>query len=103
MTRQIEGAAARWATSRVAAPKRFKEGIERGLSLIRAQPGMGVRSRNPRHRDVRRIYLDRFGYHLYYRFSSAGDVVEVIEIRHARRGTLPVGRETPAVPYRHAA
>ena len=42
-----------------------------------------------RFEGVRRLFLSRTGYHLYYRVNEAERQVEVLALWHARRGEGP--------------
>ncbi len=84
---QIREAAAWWAQNRLSAPRAVTEELERAFTLLAVQPNLGAQARNTRLRGVRRIYLSRIRYHLYYRLAT--DAVEVLAFWHASRGTGP--------------
>lgn len=84
---QIEEAAAWWARNRPAAPGAVREDLDRILSLLAVQPGIGARPRGPKLQDVRRITLSRIHYYVYYRIS--GEVLEVLAFWHTSRGRQP--------------
>ena len=64
---QIERAARWWTENRPAAPGAIADEFEEAKSLLAAQPGVGARSSSQRHPELRRLYLSRIRYHLYYR------------------------------------
>ena len=57
--------------------------IEAGLLLIRREPGVGVPVRYGRHSNVRRLYLERVRYLIYYQVVPYA--IRVLAIRHASR------------------
>ena len=48
-------------------------------------------SANPKTSEVRRIYLARIRYHLYYRVRESDGVVQVLALWHASRSGTPPG------------
>jgi plasmid stabilization system protein ParE len=84
---QIERAAAWWAENRLAAPDAIRIDFQEAKSLLSRQPGIGAKSSTPRYPDLRRLFLSRVGYHIYYRVVP-GKVV-ILAFWHARRGTGP--------------
>jgi plasmid stabilization system protein ParE len=85
---QIERAARWWADNRPAAPDAVAKDFAQAKELLARQPGVGARSASPRYPDLRRLYLSRVRYHLYYR--HADDTVIVLAFWHASRGSTPV-------------
>lgn len=85
---QIERAAVWWAEHRLAAPEAIRIDVEEALNLLAQQPGIGARSTSPRYPDLRRLYLSRIRYHVYYR-TAPGKIV-VLAFWHASRGSGPV-------------
>jgi plasmid stabilization system protein ParE len=100
--RQIEDAAGWWSAHRPAAPDLVRHELERAFSLMRARPEIRVGSNDPRLVGVRRVYLSRVGYHLYYRHGADGGI-DVVALWHARRGVLPIVSESPAIAYGRAS
>jgi len=86
---EIREAGAWWRSNRPAAPDAFAEDLERSFELIAAQPGIGAQARNPDRESVRRLYLSRTGYHLYYQINAEAGRVEVLALWHSRRGRNP--------------
>jgi plasmid stabilization system protein ParE len=84
---QIERAAAWWAENRPAAPDAIGIDFQEAASLLSRQPGVGAKSSTARYPELRRLFLARVGYHIYYRVRS-GKVV-VLAFWHASRGTGP--------------
>ena len=84
---QIEEAAAWWAKNRPSAPGAIREDLDRILSLLAVQPGMGARPRRAQLKDLRRVTLSRIRYYIYYR--ATDDALEVLAFWHTRRGQEP--------------
>jgi plasmid stabilization system protein ParE len=84
---QIEAAAAWWRKHRDKAPGAFDEDLDAALELIRSEPGSGSRV-DARRIQVRRVWLDRIGYFLYYREGDS-DIIEVLALWHASRRSRP--------------
>lgn len=84
---QIERAARWWAENRPAAPGGIADDFEEATKLLAKHPGVGARSDSPHYPDLRRLYLTRVRYHIYYRV--AGDKVLVLAFWHASRGSGP--------------
>jgi plasmid stabilization system protein ParE len=87
--RQIREARAWWQRNRAAAPNAIEEELQRAFSLIAAQPAAGGRAANVKLPDVRRIFLPRIKYHLYYHVLHVPERVEVVAFWHSRRGAAP--------------
>ena len=85
---QIESAAAWWAINRLAAPDAIRLDLEDALGLLARQPDIGACSKSSRYPDLRRLYLSRVRYHVYYRV--AGDKLFVLALWHSSRGSGPV-------------
>ena len=84
---QIEEAAAWWAQNRPLAPGAVRQDLDRILSLLAVEPGIGARAKRAKLRDVRRVTLTRIRYYVYYRVS--GDALEVLAFWHSSRGRQP--------------
>lgn len=84
---QLERAARWWAANRLAAPDAIAEEFAEAKILLARQPGVGAKSASPRYPDLRRLFLSRVGYHVYYRATSAK--VVVLAFWHASRETAP--------------
>lgn len=84
---QVEAAATWWAKNRPAAPDGIRIGFEDAKALLSLQPGVGARSSTARYPDLRRLYLSRVRYHVYYHLRN-GKVV-ILAFWHASRGSGP--------------
>ena len=84
---QIETAAEWWLKNRPAAPGAIRIDLEEILSLLVEHPGIGTPATKTRIKGLRRIYLSRIRYYIYYR--ECGDVLEVLAFWHASRGQPP--------------
>jgi plasmid stabilization system protein ParE len=84
---QLERAARWWAEHRPSAPHAIADDFEQARALLARQPGVGARSTSPRYPDLRRLYLRRVRYHIYYRAEPAR--VIVLAFWHASRGAAP--------------
>jgi plasmid stabilization system protein ParE len=84
---QIEEAAAWWAQNRPLAPGAVRQDLERILSLVAVDPGIGARAKHVKLHGVRRVTLSRIRYYMYYRVS--GDALEVLALWHTSRGRQP--------------
>jgi len=85
--RQIETAAQWWAENRPAAPGALSSDLQAALEALAEQPGIGTRIELPRPEEVRRLFLARVGYFVYYR--PKGRFLEVIAFWHASRESGP--------------
>jgi plasmid stabilization system protein ParE len=83
----MERAARWWFANRPAAADAIAEDFEEAVSLLKQQPGIGSMSVSARYPGLRRLFLSRVGYHIYYR-SAPGKIV-VLAFWHARRGAQP--------------
>lgn len=88
-SRQVREAEAWWRRNRTAAPNAIQDELQRAFSLIASQPGAGASAANVKLPNVRRIFLARIKYHLYYHVIHAPDRVEIVAFWHSRRGTAP--------------
>ena len=84
---QIETAAVWWAKNRPAAPDAIRVDFQEAKALLSRQPGVGGRSSTARYPDLRRLYLSRVRYHIYYDV-RVGKVV-ILAFWHASRGSGP--------------
>lgn len=88
--RQVEEAARWWRENRSKAPDALAEDLARVLELIATQPEVGAIARNVRLAGVRRVYLNRIGYYLYYRVHGRPpSLLQVVAFWHASRGAAP--------------
>ena len=84
---QIERAARWWLVNRPAAPRAIGDDFDEASRLLALQPSIGARSSSQRYPELRRLFLSRVGYHVYYRVTP-GKVV-VLALWNASRGTRP--------------
>lgn len=61
--------------------------VEAALALLVEEPGIGTKVETARSEVVRRLYLPRVGYFVYYRVR--GTFLEVVAFWHSRRGVGP--------------
>lgn len=85
--REIDRVAEWWATHRPAAPGAVREDLEAAFTLLVEQPGLGGQVPQASSPGIRRFYLDRTRYWVYYRVR--GERLEVVSVWHASRGTGP--------------
>ena len=86
---EIREASDWWLRNRPDAPQAFPEELERAFVLLATQPRIGAVARNERLSDVRRVFLDRVRYHLYYRVVESTRQVQVLALWHSSRGPGP--------------
>jgi plasmid stabilization system protein ParE len=84
---QIEAAATWWAKNRPAAPDAIRVDFQQASALLSRQPGVGAKSSTARYPDLRRLYLSRVRYHIYYRVRPGAIVI--LAFWHASRGGGP--------------
>jgi len=76
-----------WATNRPAAPGAVRRDFEAALALLVEQPNLGPTVPTASAAGIRRFYVDRIGYWVYYR--TRGKRMEVVSVWHASRGSGP--------------
>ena len=81
--RQIASAKAWWQRNRDKAPTALRDEIDRGLDLLVEQPNIGTPVYRTRRPGVRRFYLDRVRYDLYY--EVRGKILFVLSLWHSSR------------------
>jgi len=84
---QTRRAAEWWQQNRPAAPGAVAKDIGESVALLAEQPGIGAKYEGARTPGVRRLFLGRIGYFLYYRVSD--ESLEVLALWHASRGEQP--------------
>lgn len=85
--REIERAAEWWAENRPVAPGAVSKDVEAALALLVEEPGIGTKVKTARSDTVRRLYLTRIRYFIYYRLS--GQFLDVVAFWHASREAGP--------------
>jgi plasmid stabilization system protein ParE len=83
---QLRAALQWWLQHREKAPGAFDEDISRGLATIAAQPLLGARV--PEKPGVRRLFMRRIGYFIYYRIAASG-TIDILAVWHHSRGSGP--------------
>lgn len=84
---QLERAARWWDVNRPAAPGAIAADFEAATRLLAIQPSIGARSSSARHQELRRLYLERVRYHVYYDIRPRK--VVVLAFWHSSRGEQP--------------
>jgi plasmid stabilization system protein ParE len=84
---QIEEAASWWGKNRPSAPGAVRDDLDRILSLLAVQPGVGAQARGTKLQGVRRVTLSRIRYYVYYR--ATDEALEVLAFWHTSRGRQP--------------
>ena len=85
---QLERIAAWWDVHRPASPNLFLNEFARSSALLQVVPLAGVRV-VMRPRIVRRLWMKRSGYHIYYTVDERKGIVGIRAIWHAKRGAGP--------------
>ena len=85
--REIERAADWWAENRPAALGAIRKDIEAALALLVVEPDIGTKIETARPGTVRRLYLARVHYFIYYRVRDR--FLEVVAFWHASREKTP--------------
>ena len=84
---EIQRAAAWWQENRPAAPHAIATDFSEAVALLAEQPGIGARHQGTRLPGVRRLYLSRVGYFVYY--VASADTLDVLAFWHASREHPP--------------
>jgi plasmid stabilization system protein ParE len=85
--KQVHDAARWWAENRPAAPGAVRGDIGQALELLALQPGVGTPCVGADLQGVRRLFLGRIRYFVYYR--ATADTLQVLALWHASRGDEP--------------
>ncbi len=86
---QIREAADWWLANRPKAPHAFEEDLEKAFDLVLSLPGAGQRVRHSRIPGLRRAFLGRVRYYLYYRVDFDQELIKILALWHSRRKGLP--------------
>ena len=84
---QVRQAAAWWSENRPSAPGAVAKDVAESIALLAEQPGIGARYGGSLTPGVRRLFLGRIGYFVYYR--ATNDTLEVLALWHGSRGSQP--------------
>ncbi|MGO8754334.1 MAG: type II toxin-antitoxin system RelE/ParE family toxin [Gallionellaceae bacterium] len=85
--REIERAAEWWFENRPSAPAAVRKDLEAALALLVEEPGIGTKVETTRSDTVRRLYLARVQYFVYYRVRRK--FLEVVAFWHESREADP--------------
>ena len=85
---EVRRAAEWWQANRPAAPGAVSTDFAEAVVLLAEHPGIGAKYAGARTPGVRRLFLTRLGYFIYYR-ADATDLA-VLAFWHASRGSQPV-------------
>ena len=84
---QVRRAAGWWAERRPAASGAVGADFGEAVSLLAEQPQIGAKYEGTRTPGVRRLFLSRVGYFVYYK--AEGENLNVLAFWHASRGHQP--------------
>ena len=84
---EIRRAAAWWQQNRPAAPGAIGTDFAEAVTLLAEQPGLGARYQGSHVPGVRRLFLSRVGYFIYY--TSSETKLDVLAFWHASRESQP--------------
>jgi plasmid stabilization system protein ParE len=85
---QVRKAAEWWAQNRPAAPGAIGVDFGEAVALLAEQPGIGAKYDGARTPGVRRLFLGRVGYFIYYKAENG--TLHVLALWHASREHQPV-------------
>lgn len=84
---EIERHADWWSKNRPAAPGAIRKDLRAVFRVLKEHPGIGAAVVEASSRDVRRFYVDRIHYWVYYRVRDGR--LEVLSVWHSARGHEP--------------
>jgi plasmid stabilization system protein ParE len=85
---QVRKAAQWWVENRSAAPGAITTDFGESVALLAEQPGIGAKYEGTRTPGVRRLFLSRVGYFIYYKADDG--TLKVLAFWHASREHQPV-------------
>ena len=85
---QVRKAAEWWAENRPAATGAIAADFGESVALLAEQPSIGARYQGTRTPGVRRLFLSRIGYFIYYK--AENESLHVLAFWHASREHQPV-------------
>ena len=85
--REIDRVAAWWAIHRPSAPGAIRIDLEAAFALLTEQPAVGIEVPEASSPGVRRFFVDRIRYWVYFRVR--GNRLEVVSVWHSSRGLGP--------------
>lgn len=84
---QVQKAAEWWEQNRPAAPGAIGADFGEAVALLAEQPGIGAKYEGARAPGVRRLFLGRVGYFIYYKVEDG--TLQVLALWHASREHQP--------------
>lgn len=84
---EVRAAASWWVENRPAAPGAVAADVGESLALLAEQPGIGAKYDGARTPGVRRLFLGRLGYFIYYKAEDS--TLKVLAFWHASRAQQP--------------
>lgn len=84
---EVRAAAAWWAENRPAVPGAVAADFGESVALLAEQPGIGAKYEGARTLGVRRLFLGRLGYFIYYKTEE--DTLKVLAFWHSSRENQP--------------
>ena len=85
---RIRKAAEWWAANRASTPGAIAADFGESVPLLAEQPGIGAKYEGARTLGVRRLFLSRVGYFIYYKAENSD--LQVLAFWHGSRGHQPV-------------
>ena len=85
---QVRTAAEWWGRNRPADPGAIGADFGEAVALLAEQPGIGAKYEGARAPGVRRLFLGRVGYFIYYK--AENDTLHVLALWHVSREHQPV-------------
>ena len=85
--RQIQAATVWWNDNRPSAPGAVAADFAQAVALLVVQPGLGAAYQGSRTPGLRRLFLNRVGYFVYYR--QHGNDLQVLAFWHSSRDLQP--------------
>lgn len=83
VNRQIRAARLWWMANREKAPNAFDESLEEAFSLLARHGDAGIIVRSRRQGPIRRLYIERIRYFIFYRVTAT--TIDVVALWHASR------------------
>lgn len=84
---QVREASEWWSVNRPNAPNAIAADFGEAVALLAEQPGIGANYKGSRTVGVRRLFLSRVGYFIYYK--AEDDFLHVLAFWHASRELQP--------------
>lgn len=78
-----------WEINRTAAPNAIRQDFESMVRLLARTPNIGRRATDTVKRNVRKMFLRRVGFVIYYRVIGSPPRLQILAFWHARRGKGP--------------